>query len=147
MVMKLGLEVEGRLRGLPTLFLGAAYVEKAVAFLKHLSENNQQAPGHVYISDNDNILDYVDVSDLFPTKLVTLDVTEIQYDSPLDIPENIVIMLRLKGSDHDIFENVVRLRSTDMIKIEHERNVFCFTVGSAMLTEPHEFDDDVEVQW
>lgn len=140
--MKIGREVEGRLKGIKTLFLDAEHIEKARTFL---DQGDNAVLQHLYISDQSNTLDYHTVSDIFPEHLVTMDITEVLYDSPIDLPENVVLMLRVKGGTQEIFENVERMRTTDMIKIEHQRKVYCFTVGNAVVTFPREFEQDIEI--
>lgn len=137
--MKLGIEVEGRLRGVPTLFCDADFdVEKLTAALR------KHAVSHVYISDNTNKLSYRSIGTLLRGYLVTLDVTEVLKEPR---PANVSLMLRLDGDGDPLplFDQVSRLTKEDQIKFECDRNVIVLPMTAAIFTQPAEFEGDIEV--
>lgn len=130
--MKVGIEVEGRLRGVHTLFCNASdNIDRAVeqAILNGIR--------HIYVSDNDNTLSYQEFIE-YPNIQFTLDVTRVQN---IPRPSNITLMLRLPG-----FEDVSALKADDQIKFEHNRTVLVASVNSLVRTNPDEFENDVEVE-
>lgn len=130
--MKVGIEVEGRLRGVRTLFCSASdNINKAVG------EAILNGIGHVYVSDNDNTLSYQVFGD-YPDILFTLDITCVQN---IPRPSNVTLMLRLPG-----FEDVSALKADDQIKFEHNRTVLVASVNSLVRTNPDEFENDIEVE-
>lgn len=133
--MKIGIEVEGRLRGVPTLFCGAHEIHEA----RRLILQNRLNVSHVYISDNGNTLDYLTVSSLFAGLLVTLDVTCVGGPRPA----NISIMLRIDGGD--AYDSVNRLTAEDQIKFERDRHVIVLPMTAAITTQPHEFEGDADL--
>lgn len=131
---KFGIEVEGRLAGLPTVFCNAD-----ADLTRVLAQAVECGVGHVYISDPDNKLSYANVAHLFQTKVVTMDVTRRRSE---DLPSNVTIMLRLPDW---LFDQIVSLRPGDQIKSEKDRHVRVWTVGSAVVTKPEDFEGDVEL--
>lgn len=137
---KIGIEVEGRLRGVPTLFLSAG-VDNLVLAADMLIRDTGK-PCHVYISDELNTLDYEDVGRLFDQCLVTMDVTQVIGVRP----RNVTIMFRIdKCPQEHIFDSTSRLDMNDQIKIERDQNVYVLPFNSAILTFPHEFAGDKEI--
>lgn len=137
--MKLGKEVEGRLRGVPTLFVDAYEVLNALANVKHTIW--QYSVQHVYISDHSNILDYNAVGAEFADKLITMDVTNIKAEPR---PQNVTFILTMP---HDFWASVQRLAPDDQIKFHSEhRDVLCASVRSFVPTQPIEFIGDQELQ-
>ena len=134
--MKLGIEVEGRLRGIPTLFCNADFdVEELFANLR------KHPVSHVYISDNTNKLSYRGIGALLKGYLVTLDVTEVRAEEP---PANVSLMLRIDDIQ-DAWTSVSRLTKEDQIKFEFDRNVIVLPMTAAILTNPSEFAGDIEL--
>lgn len=130
--MKVGIEVEGRFKGVPTLFCGAH------EYLKGIAEAKKQGVSHIYISDNKNKLAYHNPALANCGLLVTLDVTEVQ--GCLDRPSNITLMLRLEG-----YPQVRRLKDCDQVKFEAKRNVVVLPMYNSINTSPHEFLGDRKV--
>jgi len=132
---KLGLEVEGRLRGVKTLFIGASEIEAAKAYL------SLNPISHVYISDPENTLNYVVAGWLFADSLVTLDVTAVRAEVR---PTNVMVILTMP---HSYWDSVERLRPDDQIKFHSEgRNVLCAPVRNFVPTQPIEFLGDIELE-
>lgn len=132
--MKIGIEVEGRLRGVKTLFCGPQDVAAAKAYLA------ANPLTHVYISDRDNTLDYVMVGWSFPACLVTMDVTSVREGVR---PTNVTLILTLP---HSHWDNVARLRADDQVKFHSvDREVLCATARNFVPTQPAEFLGDVAV--
>ena len=132
--MKIGVECEGRLRGVPTLFCGAHEIREARQLIRQ-----HVYVSHVYISDNGNTLDYLTVSSLFAGLLVTLDVTRVGDPRPV----NISIMLRIDGGD--AYDSMSRLTKEDQVKFERDRHVIVLPMTAAITTMPQEFEGDVEI--
>lgn len=130
--MKVGIEVEGRLKGVPTLFCGAH------EYLKGIQKAKEQGVSHLYISDNRNKIAYDNAALAASGLLVTLDVTEV-YDCP-NRADNITLMLRLPGHCE-----VRRLKDRDQVKFEAKRNVVVLPMHNAIKTLPHEFLGDRKV--
>jgi len=137
--MHIGIEVEGRLRGIKTLFINADE-----DLLKAADILVERGIGHVYISDPDNKLSYRVTSNFFQNAHVTLDVTEVKDYCPRD---NISIMFRIDKCPQDkIFDSIKNLRSDlDQVKVERDRHVIIFPMCSALITEPNEFEGDIEL--
>lgn len=137
--MKLGIEVEGRLRGVPTLFCNADFDTQEL-----LANLRKHPVSHVYISDNTNKLGYHGIGALLRGYMVTLDVTEVRAESR---PANVSLMLRLDGDGSllQLFEQVSRLTKEDQIKFERDRNVIVLPMTAAIFTQPSEFAGDVEL--
>jgi hypothetical protein len=123
--MKIGIECEGRLRGIKTLFMNADE-----DLLKAADILVERGIGHV--------------SNFFQNAHVTLDVTEVKDYCPRD---NISIMFRIDKCPQDkIFDSIKNLRSDlDQIKIERDRQVVILPISCALTTEPHEFEGDIEL--
>ena len=127
--MKLGIEVEGRFKGIPTLFLSA------MEFLKAEWCGHKQQ--HVYVSDHDNTLPY-ELFSKYPTRVFTLELTQVK---PEPRPGNVFLMLLLPG-----YESVSKLNPGDQFKFHDEqRNVLCATQQSLIATSSEEFENDVEL--
>ena len=140
--MKIGVEVEGRLRGIKTLFMDAS--EGYCKAIDVLASEAGRGIGHIYISDPENTLSYRIVSNVFMGFHVTLDVTEVKEYCSRD---NITLMLRIdKCPQNRIFDSIKYLRSDlDQIKIERDRQVVILPMSCALTTEPHEFEGDIEI--
>ncbi len=136
--MKYGIECEGRLRGLPTLFVSAAELQANEQGV-HAAMLDRNLT-HVYVSDRDNILDYTSLGTTFQDKIVTLDVTKVTSNS---IPSNITIMLTLP---YDYWESIQNLRFDDQIKFHSpNRDVLCATVRDFAYTNHTEFLNDQDL--
>jgi len=137
--MKIGLEAEGRLKGIKTLF-----IEAHESFLKALEVLKDKGIGHIYISDQRNLLSYAEITYVFRDYHVTLDITRVKDDW---IGDNISIMFRVDLCLKEaIYNSILNLKSErDQIKIEKDRHVFVFPMNCAMIAIPDDFAGDVEV--
>lgn len=129
--MKVGIEVEGRFTGVPTLFCDAEH------YLEGIKAAKEQGVSHIYISDNGNIIRYNDEALATSGLLVTLDVTNVY---PEDRPPNMTLMLRLEG-----FPMVNALTARDQVKFEQDRNVLVAPTTAFYRTVPSDFDGDREL--
>ena len=140
--MKTGIEVEGRFRGLPTLFLSAAELFAACA-TDSLAATVSEHP-HIYISDHANVVDPTTLcrkNKCLSTKVITLEVTSVVPHHHTR-PENVTLMLRFLG-----YDAVSALRPTDMFKFtrESDRSVKICIAHSLMHTDETEFHADTEI--
>lgn len=136
---KIGTEVEGRLRGVLTLFVDAEEVLSSPSALINHAKN--YGITHIYISDRINVLDYEAVGSLLPQPyLVTLDVTVV---SSKPRPTNMTLILTLP---HAYWRSVECLRPDDQIKFHSvDRNVLMTTARTLVPTSPIEFCGDQEL--
>ena len=137
--MKTGIEVEGRYKGLRTLFIGAAEYSRLIETgrLQSLMVDHP----HLYISDLDNTLDYDSlVPDCLEGKVITLEVTRVP---PGLRPGNLSIMLRLPHLDE-----ILQLSETDMFKFtrETDRTVKVGLPGMLIHTDPSDFEGDEDLE-
>lgn len=167
--MKFGYEVEGRLKGMFTLFMQA---DEAVRWsedgLRHaLRGTNLQGQtidsllkktAHVYISDRDNVLE--PDSPAFRTwaqdRLVTLDVASIHGRNLY--PDNVTVMLTVTDSDAQMGKDAYRqsesfwgLYATDQVKFTSGKNggnhkVYVVTKENMTYTAPEDFESDIIVE-
>jgi hypothetical protein len=152
--MKIGYEVEGRFKGLYTLFMNS---EHAVTFFEFKSLKERAFPPgsadsiekvkHVYVSDSaDQPFLMNGVEDCFLAwNEMGMPVTyETAYVGDRDLfPPNVHIMLRIDGSLGG-FESFWKLRLTDQVKFSKDQTVFCVAKENMTVTLPHEFMDDIE---
>lgn len=137
---KLGIEVEGRLRGVPTLFTDAIAMARDGGADKVMTAMRQHEVTHVYISDRLNVLDYQQVGRWFGGYQVTLDVTKVAKQLR---PANVTIILTLP---HEYWESVANLGPQDQVKFHSEdRHVLCATMHSFVPTHPSEFEGDTDL--
>jgi hypothetical protein len=136
--MKIGYEVEGRLKGVRSLFLDVSELDK---FYEHFVRCNCIKTVHevcqIYVSDHSNTLDLFSIKLLNLSKefLLTVEVTELKVDPPRYINTMLCI-------DSPSFWF---LRSIDQIKISKDLRVFSTTVENMSITNPEEFKNDTEV--
>jgi hypothetical protein len=137
--MKVGIECEGILKGLKTLFIETNELDKALDFLNKPNNIEQ-----IYISDHDNkIVDYQFYCNLLPRYSITIEQTQITVQ---DIPRKIHLILRVdKCPSHLMFYSVRLLRPWDQIKFEKEKLVYIFPMSSVIKTTPDEFEGDIEI--
>lgn len=143
--MKLGLEVEGRFKGLRTLFMSAdearQILDKADAIEVSPSEKALRAlleVQAVYISDHDNTLSPTDaVFDLLreSSLVITIEVTKVFQTWP----EDINLMLTVDSSSFWF------LRDIDQVKFSKDQNVYAVTKENMSRTHPNEFYQDIEL--
>lgn len=160
--MKIGIEVEGRLRGVKTLFMSYEELMQAyhhnqgspTAFGRWLhTYADQYGASHVYISDHTNQItphffdEYIGpFLDMKSRLLVTLEVTEYSnswYELRRRYP-SLGFMINLEGPPA-----LWALEPLDQIKFTHEVRrgpaVLCATRLSFQRTHPEEFLNDVEL--
>jgi hypothetical protein len=136
--MKHGVEVEGRLKGVPTIFVDAQeYLVYPERVKQALADHKTS---HLYISDPENVLPY----NLDLDCLVTLDVTRVRYGAQLR-PSNVLLMLRIDPNRPDAweFDDLLLLGENDQIKFEQNQHVYVFPWSNAIKTQPEDFNSDV----
>lgn len=130
--MKIGIECEGRLRGVETLFINASELGLQVA--------TDMSIRHVYISDHDNVLNYLEVARILSAFVVTIEVTKVRPEERLS---NINLMLAMPT---EYWDSVAALGPDDQVKFgSADRHVLCATKRCFVPTDPSEFDNDVEL--
>ena len=128
--MKVGIECEGRFKGLVTLFCDAKEFDTDARLLDLSLLPIQQ----IYISDHENVLNLND-SDLcnFHRNNVRITVERTNFDSA---PYWINIMLVI---DNESFWN---LRYQDQIKFSKDLNVYSVLKDQMYYTDPADFKSD-----
>ena len=151
--MKCGLEKEGRLKGLATLFLSAEDFARnrhlTIVSLAKEPELGLLAASvvHIYISDHGNAISYDAPGLLGPSRIrrqITLEVTAVR-DRNL-YPENVSFILAMqKGTDVESFWS---LQQTDQIKFSTgpQGYVYCVTKENMTETVPEDFSGDREIE-
>ena len=146
--MHIGKEVEGRLKGVLTLFMGA---QEALEFFNYKSLKEAVANKeyhsmidnirHVYVSDPDNVIsptaNCLVMWDSFNMP-VTIEVNIFNYNRIL-YPDNVSFFLNLPTSDFYM------LNANDQIKFDIKRSVYTAHVATMQQTNPHEFENDIEL--
>lgn len=148
--MKYGIECEGRLRGVPTIFMSSDEFLKLKA--SGISELNlREKAAHIYVSFGDNSVSLDRVlmlADSLPDWLVTVDLTKLtkhcdNTTAHRKSAKNLVVMLR---ADNLEWWHLRYLMPNDMIKIEFPgRHVAVVEVKDFVLTQPKEFNRDVQL--
>lgn len=131
--MKIGTEVEGRLRGVPTIFCSVEeYVEAIACAVSY-------GISHVYISDPRATLDY-DRLAKYPSIQFTVDT--ISVNGPR--PANVTIMLALLAEVH---AEISKLGPDDQVKasVGHTSDVFVVPMRNFIITKPAEFAGDKQI--
>jgi hypothetical protein len=126
---KIGIEVEGRLCGIKTLFCTAYEIS---------NENFKiEVPDDVrglYISDHNNILDLYELTHLTERFIVTVERTKVS-----EHPENVNIILTIDN------ESFWSLHPNDQIKFSKDLTVFATTKRTMVITRPEDFTGDIEI--
>lgn len=138
--MKKGIEVEGILRGLSTIFVDASEVLTVGQVLDLVDHPEVEAARHLYVSDHSLEVSIESLASYFPRHYITWEVRTIPKD-PTTLPNNMGIML----SGCPDFWQIKRLRPCDQLKFSDGQNVVVFSMKDAMFTAPHEFEGDVEL--
>ena len=137
--MKFGIEVEGKFKGIKTLFTSANELKNLSDVLKHCSENLLKDVEQLYISDHENTLDLTEMGEVLKyTKLfnlVTVEVTKCTEHS-----DKIHVMLVI---DSPSFWN---LNSNDHIKFSRDHYVFATQRKDLEVTIPEDFAGDIEIE-
>lgn len=139
--MKVGLECEGRHKGMPTLFLDASELP---IWRKRLGDSliRRDWIEQLYVSDLGNTLnlemippELENVSPLTNDPIITIERTMI----PSNIHPRIEIML------HVINESFWRLGGVDQIKFSKDKCVFSIKKDQMVKTIPTDFEGDKEL--
>lgn len=153
--MKLGNEVEGRFKGLPTLFLDAnefLYWDLMTVATKVLEDYGDgdvlmrtARVKQIYVSDRDNILTGKEEAwDKWEGIMITVEVTQV---TDRDIyPEGTNVMLAIDDSPISIPSlSFTNLLDTDQVKFTDNRggSVWCVTKENMARTVPSDFDHDI----
>ena len=154
--MKLGKEVEGRLKGLYTLFMDG---KEARTFFEFKSLKERAFPlgsadsieevEHIYVSDLDSCMT-PDAECFAKWKefglKVTLEVDRVSLRE--DYPDNVTVMLNVTDNSLYASRSFWRLLPNDQVKfvlpVEDSFMVRCVTVGSMTMTAPEDFAGDIE---
>lgn len=134
--MKWGIEVEGINTGEPMIFCDADAVATPEGAAAVKAAMVQHDVTHVYVSDNENVLDYMELGAMFSDDVVTLDVTCVKGNRP----DNLALMLR-----NPTFYQILKLKPCDQIKFEKDRTVFVWSMKDVWRTIPSDFEGDIEL--
>jgi len=137
--MKIGKEVEGRFRGIPTLFMNAS------EFLNPKKADKAERYFHmcrqVYISDLRNVIRLnrdLRLKKWAKDMIVTVEVSHLPIVPPDDV--NIILQLAVDPAFR-------HLRLDDQIKIESEKlRVYTVTVRQMVESYPSEYEDDKVIE-
>jgi len=128
--MHIGLEAEGRLKGVPTLNLTAD------EFINKTYERVTAPYGNIYITDLENILD-LDTIDKERNPLVdpilSIERTKVDRQYP---NINIIIYADVP---------IMMLKDTDQIKVHSGQNVWMISKESMIKSTPEDFEGDFSV--
>jgi hypothetical protein len=146
--MKIGIEVEGRLRGIKTIFID----HTETTSLKDLLDTDARLAhiGHIYISDIPSTWDESNLMPLgwvFDGYTITMEVTNSLMDRSV-LPSNISLMLNVEGIGDDgssFYEHIENLLPDDQVKFNNGLNVLCVSKRHFIQTTPAEFLDDTEI--
>ena len=135
--MKIGIECEGRFKGVKTLFLDASEYRPFIR--EPRSYRIVETVGQVYISDLENELDLDDVGQMSAsdkTKIITVERTAL-FQAP---HANVHVILRVLNSSFAL------LRSSDQIKFEPvTRLTYMVTKEQMVTSRPQEYEGDVVI--
>src|SRR5471030_209719 len=139
MTMKFGIEVEGLLKGIGTIFISAdEYIAKAATGELHEAMNARKC-NHLYISDHGNRIEYKEVGELFASHTITLEVTNVFGNRP----NNVKVMLSLPQM---FWTDVSQLNHDDQVKVDSpDRHVLCMPRSAMIATMPEDFAGDIEL--
>lgn len=143
--MKLGIEAEGRFKGLKTLFMSAEEAIKVfdprLPLTLKMSQKAVKALAEVqavYISDHQNTLKPDNpIFDQFRSTqlIISLEVTKLDEVWP----EDICILLNVDSS------SFWHLKETDQVKFNYDQTVYCSTLENMSHTYPEDFRGDIEL--
>lgn len=142
--MKIGMEVEGRYKGLPTLFMTA---EEYLAGMQIYSANPDlqdlmDVQRHIYVSDHKNKININNLMGFWDmSRLITLEVTKVPTNRR-EWPRNVTFMLVIphKGL------NFWHLKDMDQIKFTQQQTVFTADIDSMPKTFPRDFEGDIKIK-
>ncbi len=137
---KLGVEVEGRLKGVNSLFVE---VDEIKRLLNPENKYLLDQVGQVSVPDEESVITQEDIDILMSLDKRLVVTLETPYvDLPLsDLPSRLNLVLVIKVPQ--FFD----LAITDQIKfVSDSRLVYMIPKESMIVTSPDEFDDDKEVK-
>jgi len=131
--MKIGYEVEGRHKGLPSFFVDETELDMVIENIDKLL-NNYQKVRHLYAtSDNPNADVIKKLEDLSKYFYITIEVKNINFE----VPKNIHIMLNISNDD------VWKLKESDSVKFHQPDNhVLATPLETMHHTQPEAFLND-----
>jgi hypothetical protein len=144
--MKIGLEVEGRLKGLRTVFCtGKEFLDCSIWVLAITKRRIQQ----IYVSDHDAFI-VDDLREAFLERVerlknVAFITVELPNGHPLlmaELPAEVGLIVNLKIDPHTFHG----LRKTDQIKISDGLHVKTIAVENMFNTTPDDFHGDEEIE-
>lgn len=149
--MKVGIEVEGRYRGLDTVFCSdQEFIHAQAKIIDVMAEHNSV---HVYISDHNNVVYMRSVVAWLEENgnMVTIERTKMSKQDLhiLELFPSIHVMLNISEAENA--DDVWNLRPTDQIKFhrsvegESMPQVMCMPVECLYHTKPSEFLGDLKV--
>lgn len=136
--MKIGLEVEGRLKGIQTLFVDYGsdlVVAYNVCKERHIS--------HLYVRtillDSNVVLDLANAPNWL---YITVECDEINFDMSTTNINHVMLFIKNEASINSIW----KLRQTDSYKfVRYDNLVFSSSIESMIVTHPSDFLNDVEI--
>lgn len=142
--MKYAKEVEGRLRGFPSLFMTAE--EFTTHNFREVIERQPSTEhvDHIYVSDHKNTINpHSNAFAQWEDLIITLEVTYMPEDRK-DYDSNVHIMLAIIDKETHYNGSFWNLKSSDQIKFTApDKTVYCASKGSMLVTLPSDFKDDV----
>lgn len=134
--MKVGIEVEGKDKGLKTLFLNAHEIT-SIAEECLLDICNKHMIEQIYISDLQNKINLFSeyFYNLSKEYIICFEVSFLEQPPP----EHISIMLNLNRPD------LFFLKETDQIKFDKDLFVKAIPIKDMIITTPEDFAKDVEI--
>lgn len=136
--MKTGIEIEGRLKGLKSLFVSTKEILE-LGTAKVIQTAREQGVVHIEIPQDVivNLRNYMFKDFHEAGFIVTTETTKIVDEAPDFL--NVVLIVE----NQDFF----KLRGVDQIKfVDAELNVYMATVETMVRTYPHEFDADKPIE-
>jgi len=136
--MKIGYEVEGKMKGLKSLFINEDELKNEIKKIKKMAKEVNQIyisidaihePNEKWIKKRLELLKKLNV---FLTVEIMYFVTRPDVD---------MVMLRLEGNNQMLIED---LKKTDSIKIHTgKNNVYSISIENMFFTKSEDFDDDI----
>ncbi len=139
--MKIGIEAEGKLKGLRTLFVGVDDIATQKGFAKVEDICSDEQILQIYISDPENCLDMrqTRLNVLAQDYALTVE-RSVLTGTP---PPRIQIMLRLIGEEG--MASMKYLRPTDQVKLSKDKYTWVIPVECMITSCPEDIEGDIEV--
>lgn len=139
--MKLGIECEGRLKGLKTLFISAEEFKHDLSVENYITQHYSQLQ-QVYIVDKKNILREIDLIklSLFTHCLtVTIEVQSLSYELlQFNHLFNVILSVEMNDAFH--------LKSTDQFKVHYNNHVMVVPIEMMIKSSPEDFVNDQKIE-